>query len=106
MVLFAFAHIRHIQNRIYGKGGWYYKGVVDIMKGLESISPIGLTLLSIAIAMIFVLSFDSDELDVLGNAFIGIGGIMIITATQGDFLNGLNTLSPHKGKNMLRAFIQ
>lgn len=58
------------------------------MKCLESISPIGLTLLSIVVALVFVLSFDSDELDVLGNAFIGIGGIMIITASQGDFLNG------------------
>lgn len=60
------------------------------MKCLESISPIELTLLSIVVALIFVLSFDSDELDVLGNAFIGIGGIMIIAATQGDFLNGLS----------------
>ncbi len=60
------------------------------MKCLESISPIGLTLLSIIVALIFVFSFDSDELDVLGNAFIGIGGIMIITASQGGFLNGLS----------------
>lgn len=60
------------------------------MKGLESISPIGLTLLSIFIALIFVLSFDNDELNVLGNVFIGIGGIMIIAATQGSFLDGLS----------------
>lgn len=68
----------------------YREGVVHIVKCLESISPIGLTLLSIVVALIFVLSFDSDELDVLGNVFIGIGGIIIITATQGDFLDGLS----------------
>lgn len=67
------------------------------MKGLKSISPIGLTLVSIVIALIFVLSFDSDELNVLGNVFIGIGGIMIITATQGDFLNGLSDDNFEKG---------
>jgi len=64
--------------------------MVIIMKGLESISPIGLTLLSIVIALIIIVNFDSDELNVIGNTLIGIGGIMIITATQSDFLSGLS----------------
>jgi hypothetical protein len=64
--------------------------MVIIMKGLESISPIGLTLLSIVIALIIIANFDSDELNVIGNTLIGIGGIMIITATQSDFINGIS----------------
>lgn len=60
-----------------------------IIRGLASISPIRLTLLSILIALILALSFDSDELDVIGNALIGIGGILIITSSQDDYLQGL-----------------
>jgi len=60
-----------------------------IMKVLESISPTGLTLLSIVIALILTASFDNDELDVIGNALIGIGGILIISSSQNNYLEGL-----------------
>jgi hypothetical protein len=59
------------------------------MDGLASISPIGVTLISIIIALILAVSFDSDELDVIGNAFIGIGGILIISSSQNNYLEGL-----------------
>lgn len=60
------------------------------MKGLCPISPIGLVLLSVAISLVFIEVFNKDELNVLGNLFIGIGGILIIDASYEDFLAGLN----------------
>lgn len=63
--------------------------MVITMKVLESVSPIGLTVVSVIIALIFVISFDGDELDVIGNVLIGIGGIMIIAATQGAYLKSV-----------------
>lgn len=59
------------------------------MKGLATISPIGLTLISIVIALVLTVSFDNDELDVIGNALIGIGGILIISSSQNNYLEGL-----------------
>lgn len=59
------------------------------MKGLATISPIGLTLISIVIALVLAVSFDNDELDVIGNALIGIGGILIISSSQNNYLEGL-----------------
>lgn len=67
----------------------YIERMVAAMRGFESVSPIGLTVASIIIALIFIISFDSDELNVIGNALIGIGGIMIIAATQGAYLESL-----------------
>lgn len=67
----------------------YMERMVVAMKGFESVSPIGLTIASIIIALIFVISFDSDYLNIIGNTLIGIGGIMIIAATQGAYLESL-----------------
>jgi hypothetical protein len=71
--------------------------MVAAMKGLESVSPIGLTLVSVIIAFVFIISFDSDELDVIGNALIGIGGILIIAATQEAYLESIKENEFQKG---------
>jgi len=49
-------------------------------------SPLSLTLISVVISLIFIICLDADELNVLGNVLIGIGGIMVIAAVQGDYL--------------------
>ncbi len=59
------------------------------MRCLSSISPFGLTLVSVLIGLIFVITLDSEELDVIGNALIGIGGIMVIASVQGDYLTAI-----------------
>lgn len=60
------------------------------MKGLGSISTIELLFLSMAVSLIFVASLDIDELNVLGNVFVGIGGILLIASSQGEYLKGLS----------------
>lgn len=64
------------------------------MNGLSSISPIGLTLLAVLIGFIAIASLDNNELNVIGNLLIGIGGLMIIAASQGEYLSSLE-----KGKS-------
>lgn len=59
------------------------------MKGLSSISPVELTILAVVIGFLAIFVLDNDELNVIGNWVIGIGGIMIIAASQGDYLEGL-----------------
>jgi Na+/phosphate symporter len=60
------------------------------------ISPIGLTIISIAISLILIATLESEELNVLGNVLSGIGGIIVIAATQGEFLNGLKEKEEQK----------
>lgn len=59
------------------------------MSRLCPISPIGITIISIAISLILIATLESEELDLLGNVLSGIGGIIAIAATQGEFLKGL-----------------
>ncbi|MEN6313014.1 MAG: hypothetical protein ABFD25_02070 [Clostridiaceae bacterium] len=59
------------------------------MKCLQCISPVGLTLLAVAAGFSAIAALDYDELNVLGNWLIGVGGLMIIAASQGDYLEGL-----------------
>lgn len=62
---------------------------MNCMSGLKSISPIELFFLGIAISLLFVIELDFDELNVAGNFFIGIGGLMVIVASQGAYLKGI-----------------
>jgi Na+/phosphate symporter len=66
------------------------------MKFLECVSPLDLTVISILIGLLFVVSLDNDELDVLGNVLIGIGGIMVIASTQGDYLESIAEMEKQK----------
>lgn len=66
------------------------------MNMLCPVSPIGLTVISSVIGLLFSASLDSEELDVLGNVLIGIGGIMVITAVQGEYLKGLKEKEEQK----------
>ncbi|MGI6669254.1 MAG: hypothetical protein ACOX4M_07635 [Acetivibrionales bacterium] len=66
------------------------------MSRLCPISPIGLTVISVAIGLIFAATMDSDELNIVGNVLIGIGGIMIIAATEKEFINGLKEKEEQK----------
>ena len=59
------------------------------MNGLGSISPTGLTLLAVVISFIAIASLDSDELNVIGNLLIGIGGLLVISSSQSEFILGL-----------------
>lgn len=62
------------------------------MNCLRSISPAGLTLLAVFISFLSISSIDYDELDVLGNWLIGIGGLMIVAASQGEYLSSKKDL--------------
>lgn len=68
------------------------------MKFLKSVSPLGLTFLSVLIGLIFVISLDNDELNVIGNVLIGIGGIMIIASAQGDYLESAAKIKQQKAE--------
>ncbi|MDD2504612.1 MAG: hypothetical protein PHG58_12345 [Clostridia bacterium] len=61
------------------------------MKVLRFISPAGLTLLAVAVGFAAIASLDYDELDVIGNWLIGIGGLMVIAASQGDYIENLKS---------------
>ena len=58
------------------------------MKGLSCISPIGLVIITVVIGIIFIDLFSTDEQTVVGNVFIAIGSIIIVSASQGAFLAG------------------
>ncbi len=57
--------------------------------GLCSISPIVLVILSVVISLIIIEFLNKDQLNVVGNLLIGIGGILIIDASYADYLTGL-----------------
>lgn len=57
------------------------------MDCLKSVSPVELTVLAIAIGLLSIAVLDKGELNVIGNWLIGLGGIMIIAASQGEYLN-------------------
>ena len=59
------------------------------MNILSSISPTGLTILAVAVSFIAIAALDSDELNVIGNLLIGIGGLMIIAASQEAYIADL-----------------
>ncbi len=59
------------------------------MNCLSSISPLELTLLGILVGLIAIAELNTDELNVVGNWLIGVGGIMIIAASQGGYLSSL-----------------
>ena len=56
------------------------------MKGLSSISPIGLVVITVVIGIIFIDLFTADEQNVVGNVLIAIGSIIIVSASQAAFL--------------------
>lgn len=56
------------------------------MNILKSITPTGLTLFAVFISFVAIASLDSDELDVIGNLLIGIGGLLIVASSQGEYL--------------------
>lgn len=60
------------------------------MKGLSSVSPMCLVLITVVISIIFIDLLNTDEQNVVGNVLIGIGGIIIVAASQGSFLAGMN----------------
>lgn len=60
------------------------------MNVLRTISPAGLTLLAVLAGFAAIASLDYDELNVLGNWLIGVGGLMVIDATQGAYQESLN----------------
>jgi len=66
------------------------------MSKLCLISPIGITAISIAISLILIATLESEELDLLGNVLTGIGGIIVIAATQGEYLKGLKEKEEQK----------
>jgi len=59
------------------------------MNGLNSVSPAGLTLLAVIVGFSAIASLNYDELNVFGNWLIGIGGLMVIAATQGDYIENI-----------------
>lgn len=59
------------------------------MESMKSISPAGLVILSALVGVLLVLILDEDSLDVIGNVFVGIGGILLIAAAQNDYLDAL-----------------
>lgn len=66
------------------------------MKSLNSISPEGLAILSSLIGVALVLALDNESLDVIGNVLVGIGGILLIAAAQGSYLEGIEDLKLKK----------
>ena len=59
------------------------------MESMKSISPAGLAIVSALVGILLVLILDEDSLDVIGNVFVGIGGILLIAAAQNDYLDEL-----------------
>ena len=59
------------------------------MESMKSISPAGLAIVSALVGILLVLILDEDSLDVIGNVFVGIGGILLIAAAQNDYLDAL-----------------
>lgn len=59
------------------------------MESMKSISPAGLAIVSALVGVLLVLILDEDSLDVIGNVFVGIGGILLIAAAQNDYLDAL-----------------
>lgn len=66
------------------------------MNSLNSISPAGLAVLSALVSVAFVFALDNESLDVLGNVFVGIGGIMLIASAQGDYLDEIGKIKQQK----------
>ncbi len=60
------------------------------MSIFENISPLNLTLFAVAVALIAIGTLDNAQVTVIGNLLIGIGGLMIIAASQQDYLTGLD----------------
>lgn len=56
------------------------------MKGLSSVSPMCLVLITVVISIVFIDLLNTDEQNVVGNVFIAIGSIIIVAASQGTFL--------------------
>lgn len=59
------------------------------MNFLKCISPAELLALSIIIGLILIGVMDYDQMNVVGNFLIGVGGLLIIVASQGSYLAGL-----------------
>lgn len=66
----------------------------------DSITPKGLTLFAVLISFVAIAGLDSDELDVLGNLLIGIGGLLVVAASQGEYLDSIirDKLNDYEGK--------
>ncbi|HEX2945413.1 MAG TPA: hypothetical protein VHT96_05620 [Clostridia bacterium] len=59
------------------------------MKGLSSVSPMCLVLITVVISIIFIDLLSTEEQNVVGNVLIAIGSIIIVSASQGAFLAGM-----------------
>jgi len=60
------------------------------MNLLKSITPSEFTILAIVVGLIAIALLDSDELDTIGNWLIGVGGLMVIAASQAEYLNSID----------------
>lgn len=60
------------------------------MNILENISPLDMTLFAVAVSLIAIGTLDNAQVNVIGNLLIGIGGLMVIAATQQDYLLDLD----------------
>ncbi len=65
------------------------------MKILSSFTPKGLTLFAVLVSFFAIASLNSDELDVIGNLLIGIGGLLIVASSQGEYLNTIYVRNKH-----------
>jgi hypothetical protein len=63
------------------------------MNFFQSISPVGLFFIAVIVGLLLVAELDYDELNVLGNLFIGLGGLLVLVATQGSYLQDLEDAS-------------
>lgn len=64
------------------------------MAHLKTISPEELIALAILVVFSFAEEFDADELNVLGNLIVDIGGIMMTIAAQRQLLDTTNQEQP------------
>ena len=56
------------------------------MKGLSSVSPMCLVLITVVASIIFIDLLDPEEQNVVGNVLIAIGSIIIVSASQYAYL--------------------
>lgn len=60
------------------------------MSKLQNVSPDNLVALALLLALSLAEEFDADELNVLGNWLVDIGGIMMTIAAQRQLLEAKN----------------
>ena len=60
------------------------------MKILTSVTPKGLTLIAVLLSFIAIATLDGDELDVIGNLLIGIGGLLVVCSSHEEYLSSMH----------------